>query len=120
MFLGNPPTLTVAIDTINHPSHYTVGKIEVYDFIDAWKLDFTIGNVIKYVARSPYKGNKLEDLRKARWYLNKAIEKEEEVISQRVAETLDSGGGGNPAKQADTICRQHIGVGMLNPNKKPG
>ena len=62
---------------INHPDHYTVGGIEVYDFIESWKLDFAIGNVVKYLARSPYKGKKLEDLKKARWYLNKAIEREE-------------------------------------------
>ena len=62
---------------INHPDHYTAGGIEVYDFIESWKLDFAIGNVVKYLARSPYKGKKLEDLKKARWYLNKAIEREE-------------------------------------------
>lgn len=69
---------------INHPDHYTVGGIEVYDFIESWKLDFAIGNVVKYLSRSPYKGKKLEDLKKARWYLNKAIEREEKIVASSV------------------------------------
>lgn len=75
-------------DKVNHPSHYTAGSIEVYDFIEAWDLDFAIGNVVKYVTRAPYKSKKLEDLKKAAWYLNKAIEKEEKVIAARVASKL--------------------------------
>lgn len=62
---------------VNHPEHYTKGGIEVHDFISAWSMDFDTGNVIKYVTRAPYKSNKLEDLKKARWYLNKSIEKAE-------------------------------------------
>jgi len=60
-------------DNINQPEHYTLGKIEVYDFITAWELSFTEGNIIKYVVRSPYKGKRLDDLKKAQWYLNKLI-----------------------------------------------
>lgn len=75
-------------DKINHPRHYTAGSIEVYDFIDAWNLDFTIGNVVKYVTRAPYKGTQLEDLKKAKWYLEKAIEKEQARIAERVTSTL--------------------------------
>ncbi len=76
-------------DKINHPDHYTAGKIEVYDFIEAWNLDFSIGNVVKYVARAPYKGTKLDDLKKAKWYLEKAIEREERAVADRVADALD-------------------------------
>jgi hypothetical protein len=76
-------------DKINHPRHYTAGSIEVYDFIEAWNLDFACGNVIKYVARAPYKGSHLEDLKKASWYLKKAIEKEEARIASKVANALD-------------------------------
>ena len=65
-------------DRVNHPEHYTKGGIEVHDFISAWRMDFDSGNVIKYVTRAPYKNNKLEDLKKARWYLNKLIEEAEE------------------------------------------
>ena len=75
-------------DKINHPKHYTAGNIEVYDFIEAWNLDFACGNVIKYVARAPYKGTHLEDLKKAKWYLEKAIERQEARIAQDVADVL--------------------------------
>jgi hypothetical protein len=62
-------------DAVNSPSHYTVGGIETIDFIEAKKLDYNLGNVVKYVTRADYKGNKLEDLQKALWYLNRAVDK---------------------------------------------
>lgn len=60
-------------DIINHPSHYTRGKIDVIDFIEDQQLPYHLGNVIKYIARAGYKGDKLEDLKKARWYLDRYI-----------------------------------------------
>lgn len=60
-------------DPINHPAHYTFGAIEVIDAIEAWGLGFHAGNVVKYVARSEHKGTELEDLKKARWYLDRLI-----------------------------------------------
>jgi hypothetical protein len=60
-------------DSINHPAHYTAGGIETIDFIEAKKLNYNLGNVIKYLTRADYKGNKLEDLRKAQWYLTREI-----------------------------------------------
>lgn len=63
------------MEKINHPSHYNKGKIEVIDAIDDWSLNFTEGNVIKYVVRHRFKGEPLEDLKKARWYLERLIEK---------------------------------------------
>lgn len=63
---------------IDHPHHYTAGGIEVFDFIQSWGLDFAEGNVVKYVVRGPFKGNRLKDLKKARWYLNKLIERAEQ------------------------------------------
>ena len=70
------PTYTVdpLKDDVNRPEHYTLGKIEVFDFIKAWDLSFAEGNVVKYTVRAPYKGNRLKDLKKARWYLDKLIE----------------------------------------------
>lgn len=53
-------------DVINHPSHYTRGKIEVIDFIEDQQLPYHLGNVIKYIARAGYKGDKLEDLKKSK------------------------------------------------------
>ena len=60
-------------DAVNHPSHYTRGKIEVIDFIEDQQLPYHLGNVIKYIARAGYKGDKMEDLKKARWYLDRYI-----------------------------------------------
>jgi hypothetical protein len=60
-------------DAVEHPAHYKVGGIETIDFIEAKKLNYNIGNVIKYLTRADYKGNKLEDLRKAQWYLTREI-----------------------------------------------
>jgi hypothetical protein len=61
-------------DPVNHPSHYTFGQIEVIEVIEDWNLDYHRGNAVKYIARAPHKGNELEDLRKAQWYLNRAID----------------------------------------------
>jgi len=60
-------------ERVNHPSHYNQGKYEVIDVIQDWGLDFTEGNVVKYVARSKHKENRVEDLKKARWYLDYLI-----------------------------------------------
>ena len=60
--LTNSPTTNSAV---SHPSHYNVGKIEVIDFIEDKKLNFNLGNAVKYIARCQYKvgGTKrIEDL----------------------------------------------------------
>lgn len=76
-------------DVVNHPSHYTSGKIEVIDFIEDKELNFNLGNVIKYVARAGRKKSKgksleakaLEDLKKARFYIAREIATREERLS---------------------------------------
>ena len=60
-------------DPVNNPAHYTVGGIETIDFIEAKKLGYNLGNVVKYITRADHKDNKLEDLRKAQWYLTREI-----------------------------------------------
>lgn len=60
-------------DNVNHPAHYKVGGIETIDFIEAKKLSYNLGNVVKYITRADHKGNTIEDLQKARWYLNREI-----------------------------------------------
>lgn len=65
--------MTEKEDTVNHPKHYNFGKIEVIDVIEDWGCGFHAGNVIKYVARYKHK-NGLEDLKKAKWYLDRLIE----------------------------------------------
>jgi hypothetical protein len=62
-------------ETVNHPAHYG-GADNLYEairVIEAWKLGFCDGNAVKYIARAGKKGNRLEDLRKAVWYLNREI-----------------------------------------------
>ena len=63
------------VDNVNHPPHYKVGGIETIDFIEAKGLSYHLGNVVKYIARADSKGNREEDLLKARWYLNREIAK---------------------------------------------
>lgn len=60
-------------DEINKPAHYTHSDVEPIDIIEAWKLPFHLGNVVKYIARHEHKGNSLKDLKKARWYLDRYI-----------------------------------------------
>lgn len=62
-------------ETVNHPRHYNMGTFEVIDVIEDWQLDFNLGNAIKYIARAPHKGNQLEDLKKAMWYLDREIKR---------------------------------------------
>jgi len=63
------------VDNVNHPPHYKTGGMETIDFIEAKDLGYHLGNVIKYVTRAKHKGNELEDLKKAQWYLERAIMK---------------------------------------------
>lgn len=69
-------------DNVNHPSHYTDGKIEVIDFIEDKKLNYHRGNAIKYIARAgkKHKNKEIEDLRKAIWYLNREIERLQGIV----------------------------------------
>ena len=61
---------------VNHPDYYKHGGIEAIDAIEAWNLDFCLGNTVKYIARCGKKSNKvIEDLEKAAWYLNREIER---------------------------------------------
>jgi hypothetical protein len=72
--VGNDKLRWVKSDPVEHPAHYKVGGIETIDFIEAKNLGYNLGNVVKYITRADHKGNKLEDLRKAQWYLTRAIE----------------------------------------------
>lgn len=78
-------------EMVNHPSHYQSDKgIEVIDVIEAFSLGFCLGNVVKYVLRAGVKLNdpkewasvKLEDLKKARWYLGREIGNLERMVSK--------------------------------------
>ena len=64
-------------DIVNHPSHYTDGKIEVIDFIEEKCLNFHRGNAVKYIARAGKKDptKEIEDLKKAEWYIHREIQR---------------------------------------------
>lgn len=63
-------------DVINHPSHYTDGKFETIEAIESWQLGYHLGNAVKYISRAGKKSKdtELEDLRKARWYIQRYLD----------------------------------------------
>lgn len=63
-------------DPVNKPSHYTQGKIEVIDFIEDQNLCFHLANTVKYISRAGKKdpNKEIEDLEKAKWYLQRKID----------------------------------------------
>lgn len=60
-------------DNVNSPTHYNKGNIEVIEVIEDWKLNFNLGNAIKYIARCEHKENKKQDLEKAKWYIEREL-----------------------------------------------
>ena len=72
-------------DMVNSPPHYTQGGIEVYDYIVAKEFNYNLGNAVKYISRCNHKGKKVEDLKKAIWYISKEIMVESERIEEEKA-----------------------------------
>lgn len=77
-------------DSVNHPSHYTEGrKYEPIKVIQDWKLDFCLGNTVKYISRAGRKGSaamsdidkEIQDLEKAKFYLEYRINELKESLS---------------------------------------
>lgn len=65
-------------DMVNHPPHYQgANGLEAIDVIEAFGLGFCLGNTIKYLLRAGRKGDTVEDLKKARWYLDREIARRE-------------------------------------------
>jgi hypothetical protein len=62
-------------EKVNHPAYYggESNPYEAIKVVEAWKLNFSLGNVVKYISRAGKKGDILEDLKKARWYLDREI-----------------------------------------------
>lgn len=75
-------------DEVQNPQHYTNSKIEVIDYIEDKNLGFCLGNVIKYVSRAGKKHSadktdkekEIQDLKKAKWYLDRRIKEIEEEL----------------------------------------
>jgi hypothetical protein len=63
-------------DPVQHPAHYTTGKIECIDYIEAKGLGYHLGNAVKYITRAGKKDPEktIEDLEKAVWYIQRKIE----------------------------------------------
>lgn len=62
-------------DPVNHPTHYTSHPSGIEAIQITEHMGFNLGNAIKYIMRADYKGNKLQDLQKAAWYINREIER---------------------------------------------
>lgn len=62
-------------DPVNHPAHYTDGRIEVIEYIEDKKLGYCLGNAVKYISRAGKKdpAKEVEDLEKAVWYIQRRI-----------------------------------------------
>jgi hypothetical protein len=68
-------------DSVDHPSHYNTHPSGIECIDVAEHMSFNIGNVIKYVWRADEKGMPIEDLKKARWYLDREIQRREKMLS---------------------------------------
>ena len=68
-------------DTVNHPPHYTAHPSGVECITVTEHMSFNLGNVVKYIWRADLKGSTIEDLEKARWYLNREIDKRKKEAS---------------------------------------
>lgn len=82
-------------DAVNHPSHYTDGNIEVIEYIEDKKLDYCLGNAVKYISRAGKKdpAKEIEDLQKADWYINRRIreleQKENDVVQKKLEQVIN-------------------------------
>jgi hypothetical protein len=71
---GADPLPITMHDPVNHPAHYKVGGIETIDFIEAKRLNYNMGNAVKYITRADHKGSRKQDLEKAIWYLKRELD----------------------------------------------
>ena len=71
------------MSNVDHPLHYNSqgSGIECIDVVE-W-MGFSLGNAIKYIWRADHKGNDIEDLEKARWYLDREIERRKKCKTQQ-------------------------------------
>lgn len=88
-----------APDMVNKPPHYSIG-IEPIDAIESWDLGFCLGNTVKYIARAEHKGTPLQDLQKARWYLDREIASLEKGIKRETV--LEAPDGPRKPREPET------------------
>lgn len=74
-----------AAEAVNHPAHYggADNPYEAIKVIEAWRLGFNLGNTVKYISRAEHKGATIQDLKKARWYLDREIANREKAEEQK-------------------------------------
>lgn len=72
-------------EAVNHPAHYggAGNPYEAIKVIEAWGLDFCLGNTVKYISRAGKKDALLQDLKKAAWYLQREIENQEKANARK-------------------------------------
>ena len=95
-------------DPILHPAHYTFSAIEPIDVIESWQLGFHLGNVVKYIARAGRKGTRVDDLKKARWYLDREIRRMEDEVIESDEDQPES-----------SVCPQCGGTGTSRFSNRP-
>jgi hypothetical protein len=93
-------------DLVNWPAHYNTGSIQPIDAIEDWELGFHEANAVKYIARAKHKGSELQDLQKARWYLDRRID---QLIAAEQASTPHS-----TAPHSVVSCANCQGVGRVS------
>lgn len=112
---GNVTPPASPSDPVNSPSHYKLGGVEVIDALEAWRLGYHLGNVVKYVARASHKGNYLQDLKKARWYLEREIERAERGVAPAGDVTLTAPSVGDMKRTGVCPrCKANIEVGVMH------
>lgn len=69
----------MAQELINHPAHYNRGTIEAIDVIEDWDLNFNLGSAVKYICRLGAKDDEIQELEKARWYIDREISRRQNM-----------------------------------------
>ena len=62
-------------EMVDHPALYNRGKYEAIDVIEEWQMNFNLGNALKYLSRAGHKDDIIQDLKKAKWYIDREIQR---------------------------------------------
>lgn len=76
-------SITTGEEKINHPQHYGGDTVyEAIKVIEAWDLGFNLGNTVKYISRAGKKDALIQELEKARWYLDREIQNQKKLLEK--------------------------------------
>ncbi|WP_070487347.1 DUF3310 domain-containing protein [Corynebacterium sp. HMSC08A12] len=106
------------MDSVNHPSHYQSDSgLEAIDVIEAFFMrNYFLGNVFKYIARAGKKGNRLEDLKKAEWYLHREIRRlsgEDKKVNVEIDGVIKPVGNLRPTVGEVNFFRKKYGLPLI-------